>query len=326
MRPARALSATAFAMALSASAASAQTEIKFGHIGAPGSLFAQSAELYATRANARLGDKAKIVIYGSSQLGGDSQLLNRLKLGTVDLALPSTVMTSVAPEFGVFEMPYLVRDRAHAARIADKVIRPMLAPIAEKAGYHILGVWENGFRQITNNKHPIVKPEDLRGLKLRVPQGAWRVRMFQAYGANPRPMSLKAVFVALQTGAVDGQENPLTQIYSQKFQDVQTYLSMTGHVYTPAYLTAGANFARLPPDVQKILADTAKEIEPDVLKLAGDLDGELLGKMKASGIRVNEVDKVAFVAASRDIYDEFSQEVSAGKKLIDKCLSLATGS
>jgi tripartite ATP-independent transporter DctP family solute receptor len=313
-------------MALATATASAQIEIKFGHVGGPGSLFAQSAEIFASRANAKLGDKARIVIYGSSQLGGDSQLLTKLKLGTVDLALPSTVMTSIAPEFGVFEMPYLVRDRGHAARIADKVTRPTLAPIAEKAGYHMLGVWENGFRQITNNKHPIVKPEDLQGLKLRVPRGEWRAKMFQAYGANPRPTSLKTVFVALQTGSVDGQENPLTQIYSQKFQDVQTYLSMTGHVYTPAYLTAGANFARLPPDVQKLLADTAKDVEPDVLKLAAGLDGELLGKMKGSGIKVNEVDKAAFVAASKDIYDEFSKEVPAGKKLIDKCLSLATGS
>lgn len=325
MHPARALLTLAFATALSAGSASAQVQIKFGHIGAPNSLFSQSAELFAARANARLGDQARVVIYGSSQLGGDSQLLQKLKLGTVDLALPSTVMTSVAPEFGVFEMPYLVRDRGHAARIADNVIRPMLAPIAEKAGYHILGVWENGFRQITNNKLPIVKPEDLQGLKLRVPRGAWRAKMFQAYGADPKPMSLKAVFVALQTGVVDGQENPLTQIYSQKFQDVQKYLSMTGHVYTPAYVTAGANFVRLPPDVQKILADTAKEVEPDVRRLAARLDDELLDRIKHSGIKVNAVDKAAFVAASKDIYAEFSQQVPAGKELIDKCLSLATG-
>ncbi|HEX5212380.1 MAG TPA: TRAP transporter substrate-binding protein [Pseudolabrys sp.] len=325
MRPARALPTLAFATVLSAGVASAQVQIKFGHIGAPDSLFSQSAELFAARANARLGGKAKIVIYGSSQLGGDTELLKMLKLGTVDLALLSTVMTSVAPEFGVFEMPYLVRDRAHAARIADNVVRPMLAPIAEKAGYYILGVWENGFRQITNNKHPIVKPQDLQGLKLRVPKSVWRPKMFQAYGADPKPMSLKAVFVALQTGAVDAQENSLTQIYSQKFQDVQKYLSMTGHVYTPAYVTAGANFARLPPDVQKVLADTAKEVEPDVFRLAARLDDELLDKIKQSGIKVNAVDKPAFVAASKDIYEEFSQQVPAGKGLIDKCLSLATG-
>ena len=325
VRPARALLTFAFATALLAGTASAQVEIKFGHIGAPNSLFSQSAELYAARVNARLGDRAKIVIYGSSQLGGDSQLLKKLKLGTVDLALPSTVMSSVAPEFGVFEMPYLVRDRRHAARIAEGVVRPMLAPLAEKAGYYILGVWENGFRQITNNKRPIVRPSDLQGMRLRVPKGEWRVKMFQAYGADPQPMSLKTVFVALQTGAVDGQENPLTQIYSQKFQDVQTYLSMTGHVYTPAYVVAGANFARLPPDVQKILADTAKEVEPEVRRLAARLDEELLDKIKQSGIKVNAVDKSAFVAASKDIYEGFSNEVPTGKQLIDKCLSLADG-
>lgn len=313
-------------LALFAGSAAAQTEIKFGHVGAPGSLFAQSAELYAKAANAKLGDKAKVVVYGSSQLGSDGELLKKLKLGTADLALPSTVMTSVAPEFGVFEMPYLVQDRGHAARIADQVIRPTLGPIAEKQGYRIIGVWENGYRHITNNKKPIVKPEDLAGVKLRVPGGVWRVKMFQAYGAAPSPMELKEVFVALQTGVMDGQENPLTQIYSQKFQEVQKYLSMTGHVYTPAFVTAGASWARFPADVQKILADTAKEVEPEILKLAEKLDNELVEKMKASGIQVNDADKKAFVDASKEIYTEFSSQVKGGQTLIDKALSLAKGS
>jgi tripartite ATP-independent transporter DctP family solute receptor len=326
MSLAKALLSFAAATLLSASVASAQTEVKLGHVGAPGSLFAQSAELFAAKANAALGNKAKVVVYGSSQLGGDSELLKKLKLGTVDLALPSTVMTSVAPEFGVFEMPYLVQDRGHAARIAKEVTHPILGPIALKAGYRILGVWENGYREITNNKRPIIKPEDLQGVKLRVPGGVWRVKMFKAYGANPSPMELKEVFVALQTGVMDGQENPLTQIYSQKFQEVQKYLSLTGHVYTPAYLTAGASWSRLPADVQKILADTAVAVEPDILKLAAKLDGELIGKMKTSGIAVNEADKAAFVAASKGVYDEFSKEVPLGKMLIDKSLSLSKGS
>ena len=322
---AKVLLSLAFAATLAGTAA-AQTEIKFGHVGAPGSLFAQSAELFANAANAKLGNKAKVVVFGSSQLGGDSELLKKLKLGTVDLALPSTVMTSVAPEFGVFEMPYLVQNRGHAARIAKEVIHPVLGPVAEKAGYRILGVWENGYRHITNNKRPIVKPADLDGIKLRTPKGVWRVKMFKAYGANPSPMALKEVFVALQTGVMDGQENPLTQIYSQKFQEVQKYLSLTGHVYTPAYIVAGASWSRLPPDVQKILAETAVAVEPDVLKLAAKLDDELIGKMKSSGIQVNEADKAAFVAASKGIYGEFSKEVPAGKMLIDKSLSLAKSS
>jgi tripartite ATP-independent transporter DctP family solute receptor len=316
----------AMALSLSAGAALAQQEIKLGHVGAPNSLFAQSSEEFARRANAKLGDKAKVVVYGSSQLGSDTELLKKLKLGTVDLALPSTVMTSVAAEFGVFEMPYLVQDRGHAARIADQIIRPVLGPIVEKQGYRIIGVWENGYRHITNNKRPIVKPADLHGIKLRVPGGVWRVKMFKAYGASPSPMEFKELFVALQTGVMDAQENPLIQIFSARLHEVQKYLSLTGHVYTPAYLTAGASWQRLPADVRKVLEDTAKETEPFVLQLAEKLDNELGAKMKAAGIAINDADKGAFVAASKAIYEEFAKEVPTGKQLIDKALGLAKGS
>ena len=163
-------------------------------------------------------------------------------------------MSSAVDAFGMFEMPYLVKNREHMKKIEAAVVWPSLAPMAEAKGYKLLAVWENGFRHITNNAKPIVKPADLAGMKLRVPQGKWRVKMFQAYGANPSPMALSEVFVALQTGVMDGQENPLTQIYSSKFQEVQKYLSMTGHVYTPAYLATGkTKFASLPADVQAIL-------------------------------------------------------------------------
>jgi tripartite ATP-independent transporter DctP family solute receptor len=308
------------------SAAQAQQEIKFGHVGAPGSLFDLSAQEFANRVNAKLGDKTKVVVYGSSQLGSDTELLKKLKLGTVDLALPSTVMTSVAAEFGVFEMPYLVKDRAHAARIRDQIIKPVLGPIAEKQGYRILAVWENGYRHITNNKRPIVKPEDLRGLKLRVPGGVWRVKMFQAYGANPSPMEFKEVFVALQTGVMDAQENPLAQIFSARFHEVQKYLSLTGHVYTPAYVTAGASWQRLPADVRKIVEDTLIETEPAMLALAEKLDNELAEKMKTAGIAINEADKDAFIAASKAVYEEFAKQVNGGQELIDKAIGLGKSS
>jgi TRAP-type transport system periplasmic protein len=315
------------ALATSAGAACAQTEIKFGHVGAPGSLFAQTAEEFAKRANAKLGDKGKVVVYGSSQLGSDTEMMKKLKLGTMDLALPSTVMTSVAPEFGVFEMPYLVQDRAHAARVAKEIIHPTLGPIVEKQGYKILSVWENGFRHITNNKRPIVKPDDLKGIKLRVPGGVWRVKMFQAYGASPSPMEFKEVFVALQTGVMDGQENPFAQIFPARLHEVQKFLSLTGHVYTPAYVLAGASWQRLPAETRKTLEDTLREMEPVALEMAGKLDNDFLAKIKASGnIQVNEPDKAAFIAASKGVYEEFAKEVKGGQALIDKALSLAKGS
>jgi tripartite ATP-independent transporter DctP family solute receptor len=314
--------------ALLALPAYAQTEISFGHVGEPGSLFQLTAEEFAKRANEKLGDKGKVVVYGSSQLGTDEELLQKLRLGTADMALPSTVMSSVIPEFGLFEMPYLVKDREHMKKIEEEIVWPVLAKAAEANGYKVLAVWENGFRNITNNVRPIVKPEDLEGVKLRTPSGEWRVKMFQAYGANPTPMSFSEVFTALQTGVVDGQENPLTQIYSAKFQEVQDYLSMTGHVYTPAYVLVGLNnWNSLPEDVRAILEETAKETQAFVYENAARLEDELLQKIQdESDIEVNEADKDAFIAASSSIYEEFGQQVEGGKDMIDKAISLGDGS
>jgi TRAP-type transport system periplasmic protein len=321
-----ALAATAILGAtalLGATPALAQVEIKLGHVGGPGSLFERSANEYARLANERLGNKAKVVVFGSSQLGSDAEMMQKLRLGTLEMALPSTVMSSAVPAFGMFEMPYLVKNREHMKKIESEIVWPSLAPMVEERGYKILGVWENGFRHITTNTKPIVKPEDLRGMKLRVPQGVWRVKMFQTYGANPSPMALSEVFVALQTGVMDGQENPLTQIYSSKFQEVQKFLSLTGHVYTPAYLTAGARkFASLPADVREILEKTAKDVQPFVYKTAAELDNDLLSKIKAAGTQINEADKNAFIAASKAVYADFGKEVPDGAKLVDKAVEL----
>ena len=311
------------ALLLASGAAHAQLEIKLGHVGGPGSLFERSANEFARLANERLGNKAKVVVFGSSQLGGDTEMMQKLRLGTLELSIPSTVMSSTVPAFGMFEMPYLVKNREHMKAIEQAVVWPSLAPMADEKGYKILGVWENGFRNVTNNVRPINKPEDLKGMKLRVPQGVWRVKMFQAYGANPSPMALSEVFVALQTGVMDGQENPLTQIYSSKFQEVQKYLSMTGHVYTPAYLAAGSRkFASLPADVRAVLEKTAKDVQPFVYKTAAELDKELVDKIKAAGVQVNEPDKNAFIAASKAVYADFGKEVPDGAKLVDAAVDL----
>jgi tripartite ATP-independent transporter DctP family solute receptor len=317
------LSITAAALVAFAGPLAAQTEIKFGHVGEPGSLFAASAEEFAKRANAKLGGKAKVVVYGSSQLGGDKELLQKLKLGTVDIALPSTVMSSEADLFGVFEMPYLVKDREHMKRIEKDVFWKTLAPAAEKRGLKIIAVWENGYRHITNSKRPINTPADLQGIKLRVPEGKWRVKMFQTYGANPSPMKFSEVFTALQTGVMDGQENPFTQIYSAKFQEVQKFLSLTGHVYTPAYATVGVKkWASLPADVRKILEQAAKDTQSFVYSKAAKDDEELLAKIKSAGVQVNTPDKNAFINASKPVYAEFAKEVKGAQQVIDRAIAL----
>ena len=318
MKITRIVAATA-ALWIGADAAAAQQVLRFGHVGAPGSLFALSAEKFAEIANEKLGDTAEVQVFGASQLGNDREMLQKLKLGQVDFSLPSSVMSSVSPEFGVFEMPYIIQDRDHIKQVEATMLEDVFQPAAEAQGYHILTFWENGFRHITNNVRPINTPEDLQGVKLRTPNGEWRVKMFQAYGANPTPMSFSDVFTALQTGVIDGQENPYAQIASAKFQEVQDYLSITGHVYTPGYVLVGKRqFESLDPEVQAALREAAQETQAYVYETAARLETELLDVIKAAGVEVNEADKAAFVAASQPIYDEFAGTVEGGAELVER--------
>ncbi|GAB4368693.1 MAG: TRAP transporter substrate-binding protein [Kiloniellaceae bacterium] len=321
------VSALAVTTLLASPAAAEKLTLKFGHVGEPGSLFAMSADEFARCSNAALGDKAEVQVFGSSQLGNDTELLQKLKLGQVNFALPSSVMSSVAPVFGVFEMPYIIKSREHMRRVQDAIMESKLQPAVQEKGYRIIGLWENGFRNITNNTRPINKPEDLQGVKLRTPKGTWRVKMFQLYGANPTPMAFSEVFTALQTGVIDGQENPYAQIYSAKFQEVQKYLSITGHVYTPAYaLVSDKHYAALPADVQDALNKCAAETQDYVYQTAAELETDLLEKLKAGGIQVNEADKDAFIAASQPVYTEFAGSIDGGQELIDTVLKLGEGS
>ena len=153
------IAAAAFA-ALCTTHALAQTEIKLGHVGEPGSLFKKSADEFAKRANAKLAGKAKVIVYGSSQLGGDKEMIQKLKLGTLDMALPSTVMSSEVDIAGLFEMPYIVKDRAHMGRIEKAIFWPTIEPAIEKKGLTVLALWENGTM--------VINPDPTR----RLPPGA----------------------------------------------------------------------------------------------------------------------------------------------------------
>ena len=304
----------------------AEMTLKFGHVGKPGSLFEASVDAFAACSNKALGDKAEVQTFGSSQLGKDKELLQKLKLGQITFSLPSSVMSSVADEFGVFEMPYIIKDRGHMRRVQAEMMG-VFQKAANAKGYRIIGLFENGFRHITNNVRPINKPEDLAGVKLRTPKGAWRVKMFKLYGANPTPMAFSEVFTALKTNVIDGQENPYAQIASAKFQEVQKYLSITGHVYTPAYvLVSEKHYSKLPEDVRSGLEKCAADTQNFVYEHAAKLETELLDVIKGAGVEVNSADNAAFIAASKPVYDEFASSVDGGSELIKKVQSLADGS
>jgi tripartite ATP-independent transporter DctP family solute receptor len=304
-------------------ASSSIIELKLAHASSPGSLVALSAEEFARRVNETFAGRARIRVFGAGQLGSDEVLLIKLRLGTVDFAIPSTVVSSAVEAFGFFEMPYLVKDRAHVRRIEREIFWPHLEPFAEERGFKILALWEHGFRQITNNRRPIATPEDLQGIKLRTPKGYWRVGLFQAFGANPTPMSLTEVFVALQTGVLDGQENPLQQIYASRFQEVQRFLSLTNHVYSPVYVTVGAEkWASHPAGVRETIERIARETQAYSDATAARMDQEVLAELARVGMQINRVERDRFLAASRRFYEQFADAVPGGRAWIETARTL----
>ena len=301
----------------------AATVIRLGHVAFPGSLFDIVATRYAKEVNEALKGRVEMRVFSSSQLGTDEQMIKGVKVGAPEMFIPSTIMSTVEQKYGVFEMPYIIVNRAHMKKVAENPqVQNALFDGLPAKGVRVLGVWENGFRHITNNVRPIVKPEDLKGIKLRVPGGVWRVKMFKAYGANPSPMPFAEVYSGLQSGVMDGQENPFPQIWSAKFHEVQKYLSLTGHVYSPAYVLVGEEFwQKLPKDVQATIAKITWEMG-DFARAEGErLDKELMGKL-APPMKANEVDKEAFIKASAAIYEEFGAQVPGGVELIKLFQSL----
>ncbi|WBU62158.1 TRAP transporter substrate-binding protein (plasmid) [Paracoccus albus] len=306
-------------------AISASAETYVVAVGAASnSLQGRSAAKFAEDLQTRLGDAHVVEFYADGQLGDEKELLQKLRLGTVDFTLISSIMTNAAPEFALFDMPFLVQDRAHLKAIDAEIVQTTLAGKAEEAGLKLISTWENGFRQITNSVRPINTPEDLAGLKIRTPSSEWRVAMFNEWGANPTPMAFSEVFVALQTGTMEGQENPLTNITGANFQEVQKHLSLTGHVYSPTYLTAGLPvWNELPDDVRTAAAEVAASVQDWSLAEGETADAELVEKVKAAGMEVNEADKAAFIAASAPVYEAFAAQVEGGGELVSQAQALA---
>lgn len=326
IRPIRAALAFAALLGLAAPAAAKQ-EIIFGISAATGSLQQLTAAEFTRRANEKLGDLGEVKLFADSQLGKDKDMLQKIRLGTMHITLPSSIMPEIAPEYALFDLPFLIADRAALGKFDTEIFDPVLVPAAEAKGYTPLAMWENGFRHITNDVRPITTPADLQGLKIRTPNSSWRVAMFSEYGANPTPMAFSELFVGLQTGVVDGQENPLTNVAGAKLNEVQTYLSMTGHVYSPAYPTVGTQaFGRLDPEIRRILTETAREVAFWAREKGAEDDKTLRTELEAAGMQVNDADHAAFVEASAPVYNKFAEEVEGGAALIERVRALGDGS
>jgi tripartite ATP-independent transporter DctP family solute receptor len=275
-------------------------------------------ERFAEIVNEKTDGRINVEIYHSGQLGGERDLIEGLRMGSVDMAAVSSApVSSFVPKIAVFDLPYLFTSREMAYNVMDGPVGDMF--FEELAAQKIkgLGWFENGFRDITNNKRPIYTPEDLKGIKIRVMESPVPIATFNVAGANPTPMAWGEVFTALQQGTIDAQENPLPVIYTQKLYEVQKYLSLTDHFYAPAlFLMSGDMFDSLSADDQALFMEAAAEATAYEREVSLQQAEDYVALCVDEGMEVNEVDKALFVEAMAPVYEQFEEEL--GKDLIDE--------
>lgn len=249
------------------------------------------AKKFAELLQSRSGNRIKVRVYGSASLGNEIQMQSSLQGGTLDFsATTTTTLVGMVKEYSLFDMPYMFRTTAEADAVLDGPIGTQLFGLLQPKGIVGLGYMEQGFRHVTNSKHPIARWEDFKGLKIRVQPSAFYVDMFNALGANAVPLSINEVYTAMETRAIDGHENSFAAINSNRFQEVQKYLSLTGHSYNAiALLMSKKLFDRMNDEEKALVASAAREASAYQRQLSRDMNGSLLEKLKKDGMVVNEV-------------------------------------
>jgi tripartite ATP-independent transporter DctP family solute receptor len=208
------------------------------------------------------------------------------------------------PQVKLFNLPFLFKDRKTCYEVLDGPVGSAIADLFPKVGIRSLGWFENGFRNVTNSKRPITAPADMDGLKIRVMEDDVFILTMKALGASPLPMAFGELYTALEQKAVDAQENPLAVIYSSRFFEVQKYLAMTGHFYSPAMLLIGEmTWKSLEPDRQKIIVDAAAQARDFERRISFEADQELEAELKKAGMTVTHPDKVPFMQQVAGVYE-----------------------
>jgi tripartite ATP-independent transporter DctP family solute receptor len=294
---------------------------KLGNATQPDHAYNVGARKYAELVAQRTGNKVKIDIHPATQLGNERDLVEGLQLGTVDLVVTSTgPLGGFVPKMFVVDLPFLFRDKQHAYKVLDGPIGKGLLDAFSVKGIKGLAFWENGFRHITNNVRPTGKPGDLKGIKIRTMENKIHLATFRAFGASPTPMAWGEVYIALQQKTIDAQENPIAIIYTAKLYEVQKYLALTGHFYSPSpILMSEKSYHSLPKDIQRIMLDTAVECATFERNLLRDDEAKQLAELKAKGMQVTTPNKKPFQEAAASVYKEFESQF--GKEMIDRIIN-----
>ncbi|RYE79596.1 MAG: TRAP transporter substrate-binding protein [Oxalobacteraceae bacterium] len=279
----------------------AQTvKLTLGHGAAPGNPRHEAALKFAEVAKAQSGSRIEVSVAPSAQLGDDAAMVTAIRTGALDLSANSQgAVATAVPEYAAFGMPFLFSTPADAFKLLDGALGKELADKSLAKGMVVLGYWDNGIRHMTNSKRPIVKVDDMKGLKMRTPPDAVLVDIMQALGADAQQIKFAELYVALQQGVVDGQENPLVNFHASKLYEVQKHLALTSHMFqmTPL-LMSKRSWDRLTNDDRKALTEAAAEATTLQRKLSQDADDKLLDDLKSKGVQVTKVDKAEFAKAT----------------------------
>ncbi|ROR23102.1 tripartite ATP-independent transporter DctP family solute receptor [Comamonas sp. BIGb0124] len=313
MKLLRTLIATGLCLAFAAPALAQQERtIRFGHLNNTDHPISFGVKKFAEIISAKSGGKIKVQEYPANQLGSELQQQSALQGGVQQMSLPATTsLAGIVKEFGLIDFPFAVSNFEQADALLDGPFGKALLDKLPEKGLVALGYWDLGFRNVTNSKHPVNKPEDLQGLKIRVIPNPVFLETFKAFNANPVPLSFSELYSALETKAVDGQENPFAVILSNKFYEVQKYVSATNHVYAANIVLVSKKFwDQLTPEEQKWMNEAADESRIYQRKLSREAAAKAVGELQAKGATFNLVSPEQ-QARMRDIAKPVTDKFSA---------------
>ena len=303
-------------------ATQAQTVLKVGWTNGIDSHYGVGMTTFGDEIFKRTEGRYKLQYFPMSALGAEREMLEAVQLGTQDMVITSTgPVGNFVAETRIVDIPFLFRDYDHARKVLDGEIGQNILAKFPAKGFVAISWMENGFRHITNSKRAINVPDDVKGLKIRTMENKVHMEAFKAMGALPTPMAMNELFTSLQTGTVDGQENPIPVILSNKLYTVQKYLTLTGHVYSPAMLiTSTAIWKKLSDADKAAFKEAAKIALAANRKKVNDDEADGIAVIKAGGSEVvMDVDKAKFLQAVASAYENYNKEFGADniKKIIN---------
>lgn len=296
----------------------AQTTLRLGHGLSPQAPYGVGA-LYMQKAIAeRMGGRYKVDLFPNFQLGGEREMTEAAQVGTIEIVITSTgPVGNFVPDTLITDIPFLFRDYAHARAVLDGPIGQAILDKCPAKGLICLAWSENGIRHLTNNRREVKSPGDAKGMKIRTMENPFHIEAFRTIGVLPTPMAFPELFSALQQGAVDGQENPIGNIVSAKLYQVQKYLTMTGHLYSPAMvLMSPAVYNKMTPEDQKLMGQIAREGAQVTRARVEELERLGLDELRKVGMQIRELspaEKDAFKQAMAPAYAEFAKRFGQPK-------------